>query len=87
MNQSTVENKLIDFLKLSTGQTTIDDSTDLLEAGLIDSLTMMDLIVFVESEFQTVIEFGDLTPETFRTPSTIAQLVMTRNTTLEKKVA
>ncbi|MEX0727626.1 MAG: acyl carrier protein [Planctomycetaceae bacterium] len=78
MNQPTIEHKLIEFLRTATGQRTIDDATDLLEAGLVDSLMMMDLIVFVETEFQTVIEFGDLTPETFRTPSTIAQLVALR---------
>ena len=78
MNMTSVEHKLIDFLQTSTGQLTIDASTDLLDAGIVDSLMMMDLIVFVETEFQTVIEFNDLTPETFRTPSTIAQLVNSR---------
>lgn len=78
MKLSDIEHKLIEFLRSTTGQTSIEASTDLLEAGLVDSLMMMDLIVFVESEFQTSIEFGDLTPETFRTPQTIAELIACR---------
>ena len=78
MNVMSVEQKLIGFLQTVTGLLTIDARTDLLDAGIVDSLMMMDLIVFVETEFQTVIEFNDLTPETFRTPSTIAQLVNSR---------
>lgn len=74
-----IEKSLIEFLCETTGQDDISPATDLLESGLVDSLMMMDLIVFVETEFSTVLEFSDLTPETFQTPKTIAQLVSTRS--------
>ena len=50
-----------------TGNFNLDATTDLHGSGATDSLTMMDLLVFIESEFRLRLEFTDLTPETFRT--------------------
>jgi len=41
---------------------------------------MMDLLVFLETEFQVRLDFSDLTPEAFHSPATIARLVASRMT-------
>src|SRR2546429_4660608 len=51
--------------------------TDLLEAGLLDSLTFVQLLVHIEHEFGVTVSPGDLDIENFRSVSEIARLVAT----------
>ena len=74
----TIQSKLIQFLTTVTGLVSIDANTDLQSSEIIDSLTMMDLLVFIETEFGVRLEFDDLTPESFRSPATLAQLIAGR---------
>ena len=74
----TIQSKLIQFLTTVTGLESIDANTDLQSSEIIDSLTMMDLLVFIETEFGVRLEFDDLTPESFRSPATLAQLIASR---------
>lgn len=74
----TIQSKLIQFLTTVTGLESIDANTDLQSSEIIDSLTMMDLLVFIETEFGVRLEFDDLTPESFRSPATLAQLIAGR---------
>ena len=76
--KSVIQQKLVEFLISITGQTSIIGETELQESGIIDSLTMMDLLVFIENEFNVRLDFSDLTPEVFYSPGTVAQLVETR---------
>lgn len=75
MSISTAECRIIGFLSETTGNSAIHSNTDLIETGIADSLTMMDLLVFVETEFSLRFDFLDLNPEVFRTPATIAGLI------------
>ncbi|QDT45004.1 Aminoacyl carrier protein 2 [Gimesia alba] len=75
---SSIQNQVTDFLRSVTGQQDLTASTDLLDSGLLDSLTMMDLLVFVESEFHLRLEFQDIKPELFKNPETIANLIANR---------
>ena len=78
MNTRAVEDRLIEFLQTLTGNTEIATGTDLLEGGIVDSLTMMDLMVFIESELKVQLETGDLNADVFRTPATLAQFIVDR---------
>jgi acyl carrier protein len=78
MNTRAVEDRLIEFLQTLTGNTEIAAGTDLLEGGIVDSLTMMDLMVFIESELKVQLETGDLNADVFRTPATLAQFIVKR---------
>jgi len=51
--------------------------TDLLEAGLLDSLTFVQLLVHIEQEFGVTVSPGDLDIENFRSVSEIARFVAT----------
>ena len=78
MTSEVIQQHLVSFLQTVTGNTALDAETDLHASGATDSLTMMDLLVFIESEFRLRLEFGDLTPEAFRTVQTLSELIATR---------
>lgn len=78
MSDLLTQNKIVEFLASATGQNSIDANTELQDSGIIDSLLMMDLLVFIEGQFGVRLDFQDLTPDTFRTPSAIARLVESR---------
>ncbi len=82
MNTRAVEDRLIEFLKTLTGNTGIAAGTDLLGGGIVDSLTMMDLMVFIESELKVQFDTGDLNADVFRTPATLAQFIVKRGQTV-----
>ncbi|MFK7777421.1 MAG: acyl carrier protein [Gimesia sp.] len=75
---SSIQHRLVEFLQSVTGQQNLTATTDLIDSGLLDSLTMMDLLVFVESEFQLRLDFQDITPEFFKNSSTITELIISR---------
>ena len=53
--------------------------TDLLEEGLLDSLSFVDLLLCLEQEFGTVIRLEDLELDNFRSVARIAAFVANRN--------
>ena len=57
------------------------DEEELVQSGIIDSLGIMTMLVFLEQEFSVQISGDDLIPENFATVSAIANLVE-RNTSL-----
>ncbi|HHB82700.1 MAG TPA: acyl carrier protein [Devosia sp.] len=56
----------------------IDADTDLIGAGLLDSLNIVRLIQFVETRFDIQIEDDDISPELFISANRLAQYVSTR---------
>ena len=78
MNPTLIQQRVIEFLGSATGQSSIGGDTELQESGIIDSLMMMDLLVFVETEFGVRLDFEDLTPDAFHSPATIARLIERR---------
>jgi acyl carrier protein len=52
--------------------------TGLLEQGLLDSIGLVGLIQFLESEFELQIPEAELTPELFETPASIASYIAKR---------
>lgn len=52
--------------------------TSLLETGLLDSMGLVGLIQFIESEFRLQIPDADLTAELFETPASVAEYVARR---------
>ena len=70
-----ITDTLLNFLIETTGDSGLRSTTDLLATGLLDSLTMMDLVVFIETEFQQRIAVEDMRPEMFQTVGSVAQLI------------
>jgi acyl carrier protein len=51
------------------------DSASLLESGIIDSTGAMELVAFLETQFDIMIEDRDLTPENLDSVSAISSFV------------
>ena len=75
MAAAVIEQKIQQFLIESTGDRSLKSDTDLLSSNILDSLTMMDLVAFIETEFQQRIALEDFRPELFKTVLQIAELV------------
>lgn len=53
-----------------------DDSTDLQEAGVLDSFALLALVGFLEQHFSVQLEPADINPEAFTNVDSIARLVI-----------
>ena len=51
----------------------VDDS--LLESGIVDSLGTLEVVHFLEAEFELIVTDEEMTPEYFETARSIAKLV------------
>jgi acyl carrier protein len=60
------------------GSEPVTAQTGLLASGLIDSMGLVGLIQFIESEFDLQIPDADLNPELFETPASVAEYVARR---------
>ena len=71
--------KIMDFIKneIVDGLMNInlDFSTDLIESGVIDSMGIMKLLVFVEESFNMKVSDSDLVPNNFESVDSISHLV------------
>ena len=70
--RETTRNFLSKFLRSAE----FDEDEDLFMAGLINSLFAMQLVLFVEQEFNIKVENDDLQYENFNTLNAISYLVM-----------
>jgi acyl carrier protein len=59
----------------SSRRRVLEDSDQLIEHGVIDSLGILDVVAFLESEFNVVVEDDELVPENFQSISRIAEYV------------
>jgi acyl carrier protein len=58
----------------------LDEKTNLLESGAIDSLGILDLMTFLSQQFGIEIEDSDFEPSNFATVDSLARLVERRKT-------
>ena len=55
--------------------TIVGETTNLFEAGLLDSLLMANLVWFCEEQFKCTFDTADLTEDSFKSIATISRLV------------
>jgi len=72
---NTIEQFLVKDLGLDDGGGSIDHGLGLLESGLLDSKTIMELVVFLEDSFGISVADEELMPENFQTIDAIAAFV------------
>lgn len=78
-SRSEVEDELLGYLRRHHAASCpdgLDDTTPLLDAGVIDSLSMMALIVFLENRFGLDFLRIDAERDDFRSVEVIADLVL-----------
>ena len=79
MNETkTIERYLLDEVGRSLGRAAVGEDEDLIEGGLLDSVTLVRLVSFLEQSFSVEIRDEDVVPENFRTLATIVGLVTRR---------
>lgn len=80
MDPSVIAAELADYLNRDPRvDGSIGPDTELVESGRIDSLAILDLVVFVEERFGVSLAADDLTPQNLASVSALASLVAGRS--------
>jgi len=56
----------------------LDQNTDLLAAGLVDSLMIMELVEYMQDTYRVTIEPHEITPQNFRSGQSLGDLLMAK---------
>ena len=56
----------------------LGNATSLLETGILDSLSLLRLVVFIQERFGIIVDDVDLVPENFDTVDTICSYLRSR---------
>jgi methoxymalonate biosynthesis acyl carrier protein len=70
-----IEKDLLEFLETRT-KTTVPPTQDLFSSGLVSSMFAMELVVYLEQNFQVAIVGADLKMDNFRTVERMTGLVL-----------
>jgi acyl carrier protein len=72
---NSVEKSIIDFVHERFNVDVCSSEHDLIEAGILDSLMIVDLVLYFEQQFGTSLSLEDLEIENFASVSRMAALV------------
>lgn len=64
--ETKIERFLVDEILLGDRQTKIDPDQLLIDAGILDSLSLLRLITFVEEQFGVMIDDSEVVPDNFQ---------------------
>ncbi|MEH2042440.1 acyl carrier protein [Nostoc sp.] len=70
-----IQSKIKTFLSKFFGNHDLQPDEDIFALGFVNSMFAMQLVLFVEQEFQITIENEDLEFENFRTINSLANLI------------
>ena len=76
--EATVENFISNELLFGQSRTQIDPDQDLINSGLLDSVAILRLILFIEEQFGVRIEDGEVLPDNFRTINMVKGFVQAK---------
>ncbi|MEE9391672.1 MAG: acyl carrier protein [Planctomycetota bacterium] len=82
-----LRNKIRSFVASvsSSAATDIDNDDALLDTGVIDSVAMIELVVWVEEEFGFSIEIDELTQDNFGTIDRLAKFIESHDSESAKR--
>jgi acyl carrier protein len=75
-----IKDYIVTEIMLGDEHASLDDATPLLD-GVLDSLSLMQLVSFIEDEFGAELDDADITSDNFRTIADIEHLVRQRAAT------
>lgn len=81
MTQETINNKLRSFIleKFPLARKKgVNDTSILLQSGIVDSLGILELVAFMEQEFAITISDDELLPENFQNLQALTSFVQTK---------
>lgn len=79
---SKIQAKIKTFLSKFFGNHDLQPDEDIFALGFVNSMFAMQLVLFVEQEFQIAIENEDLEFDNFRTINSLANLIERKTATL-----
>ena len=80
----TANTKIKEFLSQFFANHDLQDDEDIFALGFVNSMFAMQLVLFIEKEFQLTIENEDLVLENFRTIKAMTNLVESKTTVLAR---
>ncbi len=85
-NSTALHNQIVQILsdKIHVEVPSVD--TDLMETGLLDSLTLVELMASLEEKFGISISFDDIELDNFRSVERIADFVVAQQSMMEELV-
>lgn len=78
MNNTPISHSMKQFILdqfPSSRRRSLEDTDPLLESGLIDSMGVLDLVAFIETEFKVTVDDEELIPDNFQNIARIAAFV------------
>ncbi len=79
MGGDTVEQILTYVRGLKNGNPSLEPDTDLIATGVLDSLTVMELVSYLSKTFGVKIAVTDITPANLRSVNTLGALVASKS--------
>jgi acyl carrier protein len=76
--RSIIEDFLLNKLAVPNSPRTIDPDESLFSLGILDSLAFLQLILFLQEQFQVTVEDGEVIPDNFDTIHRIEQFLATK---------
>ena len=78
MSETDIQQTIFQFFRDQFDVELPSASTDLIEAGILDSLMLVELVVYIENQFSVTTELDDLEMENFVTVDSMARFVAAR---------
>ena len=72
---SRIRRFILKHFPLARKQSSIEDDSQLLNSGIIDSLVVLDLVGFIENEFKITISEEDLLAENFESIASMTTFI------------
>lgn len=69
-----MKEKIIEIIEDITGEV-VEEDTDLIEEGILDSFDIVSLLLELEEAFDVKIDVAELLPENFKSLNTIENLI------------
>lgn len=73
-----IKELITDYVRVNAWEKSIDDDTPIFELGYVNSLFAIELMCFIEKNFQVKIKTTDLDINNFRTIDAICDFVRTK---------
>lgn len=80
MSDHSTRQQILDFIRSLNPavRADLEPSANLFSEGVVDSVLMMDFVLWLEEHFRITIDIDDLTPENFSSIDAIARYVESR---------
>jgi acyl carrier protein len=81
MNEALIRKTIHDYIVttwLSGDERDFSDEADLLQAGILDSFTTLNLAAFLDDKFHAILDPTEINPQSFRSVNALTQTVLTK---------